>query len=218
MGSAEAREKLPKARTESTIDIVIAGEVHSKPFDSSCALCLSPWLSQIDHQLAQGLPYGTVIEFLGARRARRPKPTEVHRHIEHLALPHQQMRRELEQAARERGADVAGDQSLPVFTDAMDAILRLGYERIASGELTVTGHELIAVMRLKAQLEATASKAVDSQLWQTAFTELVEIAKRHLGAKWSDFVKEVYASEAVAAVSGYQQAAPPAVTQGPVSA
>lgn len=210
-------KSVPKGRTESTVDIVIGDQVHSKPFDPSCGLCLSPWLSQIDHQLAQGVPYGTIIEFLGARRARRPKPAEVHRHIEHLALPHQQMRRELEEAARERGADVEGTSSLATSSDAMDAMIRIGYERIASGELTISGHELIAVMRLKAQLEANASATADSQLWQAAFTELVEIAKRHLGTKWPDFVKDVYASEAVAAVSGYQ-VAPAAVAQGPVSA
>ena len=208
---------MSKGKTDSTIDIVIGGEVHSKPYDTSCALCLSPWLSQIDHQLAQGVPYGVIIEFLSARRCRRPKPTEVHRHIDHLALPHQQMRRQLEEAARERGADLEGGTSLATAEDAIDAMIRMGYERIAAGELVVTGHELIAVMRLKAQLDANASAPADADRWLAAFTELVEIAKKHLGPKWQDFVKDVYASEAVAAVSGYQ-AAPAAVAQGPVSA
>jgi sugar phosphate isomerase/epimerase len=132
-------------------------------------------------------------------------------------MPHLQMRRQLEEAAAERGASMEDGTSLATADDAIAAMIRIGYERIASGELTITGHELIAVMRLRAQLDANATATADAQLWQAAFTELVEIAKRHLGPKWSDFVKEVYASEAIAAVSGYQ-VAPAAVAQGPVSA
>jgi hypothetical protein len=74
----------------------------------------------------------------------------------------------------------------------LQAMIQRGYERLASGEMIITGKDLLGALRLQAQFETAQRGLPDDQAWQDAVVTLVEAAKEQLGPeRFSDFLAEV---------------------------
>jgi hypothetical protein len=191
--------------------VLIGGVAFDKPWDQSCAACRSPWLAHIDSALAEGYSLRQVGKLLAGRRPAVPNETVLRAHIQHLAGPHLKARLAFEEAAQSRGDDTSSTSAR--MEDALAAIIREGTERLVHGELDVGAREMIAAMRLTAQIERSREgEGVEASAWQAAFMEFFEIVRKHLGhAQWKAFVTDVYASPAIRAVL----AEPQELTGGP---
>lgn len=192
-------------RTDLTRRVVIGDREYDKPWDPSCGACRSPWLGVIDAALAEGYSLRQVRQLLSGRHPAVPNDVILRAHIEHLAEPHRKMRLDFEEAAEARGEDPATASA--GLDDALRALIRQGTERLAAGELEIGPKDMIAAMRLQAQLtREREGEGVEASVWQAAFMEFCEIARRHLGhAQWKQFVNDVYASPAIRAALGDQQ-------------
>jgi hypothetical protein len=190
--------------------VVIGGREYDKPWDPACGACRSPWLSHIDSALAEGYSLRQIHKLLAGRRPAVPNETILRSHVQHLAEPHLKARLAFEEAAEHRGEDTATAGAR--MEDALAAIIRQGSEQLAHGDLEIGAKDMIAAMRLVAQLErAREGEGIEASAWQAAFMEFFEIVRRHLGhAQWKAFVTDVYASPAIRAVL----ADPQALTEG----
>lgn len=180
--------------------VVIGGQEFDKPWDPSCGACRSPWLAQIDQALAEGYAYAQVRKLLSGLRPAAPNNEILRRHIAHLAEPHRRARLAFEQAAAERGDDTttAGAR----LSDALQAVVRVGGERLATGELDIQARDMLKATQLLIQLQRSeAAEGVEASAWQAAFMEFFEIVRKHLTPeKWRAFVTDVYASPVIRTV------------------
>lgn len=193
--------------------VVIGGQEHDKPWDPTCGACRSPWLAQIDVMLAEGYALDQIRKHLAGVRPAPPNNEILRGHIAHLAAPHRKARMAFEEAAAQRGEDTARDGAqLP---DALRNVVRLGAERLATGELDIQPRDMLSAAKLLVQLErAQAAEGVEASAWQAAFMEFFEIVRKHLtSSQWSAFVTEVYDSPAIRAVLTGPS---PALPGGPV--
>lgn len=188
--------------------VVIGGREFDKPWDPACGACRSPWLGHIDSALAEGYSLRQVSKLLAGRRPAVPNETILRSHIQHLAEPHRKARLAFEEAAEARGDDTALTPAR--LEDALDAIIRQGREQLAHGELEVGAKDMIAAMRLVAQMErARDGEGVEASAWQAAFMEFFELVRRHLDYKqWKAFVQDVYDSPSIRAVLSEQPGLP----------
>jgi hypothetical protein len=85
------------------------------------------------------------------------------------------------------GFEVASNPAL------LQAIIQRGYERLASGEITLSSRDLVAALRLHAHLEALAHRSEpDASEWQNAMVEILSTARKHLGSdRFRDFLADV---------------------------
>lgn len=180
--------------------VVIGGREYDKPWDPTCGACRSPWLVTIDSALAEGYSLAGVRRLLAGRRPAVPNDTILRAHIDHLAEPHRRARLAFEEAAEARGDNTATASAR--MDDALAAIVRQGTKQLAHGELEVGAREMLAAMKLQAQLErAREGEGVEASAWQAAFMSFFEIVRKHLGYEaWKAFVEEVYASPEIRAV------------------
>lgn len=190
---------MPTSR-QLTRRVVIGGREYDKPWEPSCGACRSPWLRDIDSALAEGYSLRQVARLLEGRRPAVPNDVILRAHIPHLAEPHLKARLEFEAAAEARGDDTATMSA--TMEDALREIVRRGTEQLAHGELDIGARDMIAAMRLHAQLErAREGEGVEASRWQAAFMEFFEIVRRRLTHdQWKAFVADVYASPAIRAV------------------
>ena len=97
--------------------------------------------------------------------------------------------------------------ALPLFEMAsnsilLQAIIQRGYERLASGEITITSRDLLAALRLHAQFEALRRDQPGDRAWQDAMVTLLDAAKQHLGPeRFRDFLADVRNRPAFRALS-----------------
>lgn len=180
--------------------VVIGGKEYDKPFDQQCGACRSPWMVHIDAALAEGYSIRQVSRLLSGRRPAVPNEVILRAHVAHLAEPHRKARLAFEEAAEARGDDTT---SVPArMEDALMAIVRQGNQQLVHGELEVSARDMVAAMRLQAQIDrAREGEGVEASAWQAAFMEFFEIARRTMSRdQWKAFVSEAYASPAIRAV------------------
>lgn len=189
--------------------VVIGGREYEKPWDVQCGACRSPWLVTIDECLAEGYSLAGIRRLLAGRHPAVPNDVILRAHIAHLAEPHRKARIAFEEAASARGDDTATAASR--MDDALAAIITQGRRQLAHGELEVGAREMLAAMKLQAQLDrAREGEGVEASAWQAAFMQFFEIVRRHLGyEQWKSFVEEVYASPEIRAVLADSQPAVP---------
>jgi hypothetical protein len=199
----------PERKQDSLLTILIGGEPFEKPFLASCPVCQSPWMLQVDHWLAAGYPFSDIQDRLKARRARVPADAQLRAHIPHLAPPHQ--------AARERLA-AAGSLDAPdggSLSALNRMLLQRATEALAAGEeaMRPSMRDLLRALQLQLKIEEWEEHrghATDEE-WRAAFTEFFGLARQHLGDRFSGFLRDVYASQAISAMTG--RPASPAVLQ-----
>jgi hypothetical protein len=180
--------------------VIIGGREYEKPWDPACGACRSPWLITIDSALAEGYSIRSVRKLLAGRKPAVPNEVILRGHIDHLADPHRKTRLAFEEAAAARGDDTTSVSARA--DDALAAIISRGNELLAHGELDVGARDLLAAMKLQAQLiREREGEGVEASAWQAAFMEFFEIVHRHLGhAQWKAFVSDVYESPVIRAV------------------
>lgn len=193
--------------------VVIGGIEHDKPWDPSCGACRSPWLQSIDTMLAEGYALTSVRKHLASIKPACPNIEILRSHIPHLAEPHRKARLAFEAAATARGEDTAHDGAN--LTDVLQAVVRVGGERLALGELDIQPRDMLKATQLLIQLErAQAAEGVEGSAWQAAFMEFFEIVRKHLTQpQWRAFVTDVYASPAIRAVLADQAPSIPGAAQ-----
>jgi hypothetical protein len=180
--------------------VVIGGREYDKPYSQQCGACRSPWMVHIDAALAEGYSIRQVSRLLSGRRPAVPNEVILREHIAHLAEPHRKARLAFEEAAEARGDDTTSTSAR--MEDALAAIIRQGNQQLAHGELEVSAKDMVAAMRLQAQLDrAREGEGVEASAWQAAFIAFFSIVRKHLShAQWNAFVAEVYASPEIRAV------------------
>jgi hypothetical protein len=180
--------------------VVIGGQAHDKPWDPLCPACRSPHLRSIDSALAEGYSLRQVRRLLAGLSPAVPEEESLRAHVAHLAEPHRKARLALEEAAAARGDDTAVTSARP--QDALAAIIARGTERLVHGEGDVAPRDMVAAMRLLAQLERDRKgEGVEASAWQGAFMSFFAIVRRHLSpAQWKAFTADVYASPEIRAV------------------
>ena len=191
------------------VSIVIGGESYDKPFDPSCPVCMSPFMIQADSFLAYGWPAGRILRYLGTlERQHGITQEDLGRHVDHLAAPHYQARLDYE-------ASAARSVSPDGFTPDLDSLLRLvlqrAYERITDSSRDVSVRDAVALAKLKREIErdqAADSHAASAEQYQAALTQLLWIARKHLGGSWAAFAADVRSDELIAAATGGQMAEP----------
>lgn len=180
--------------------VVIGGREHDKPYDPQCGACRSPWMVHIDAALAEGYSIRQVSRLLSGRRPAVPNEVILRAHIGHLAEPHRKARLAFEEAAEARGDDTTLVSA--TMEDALAAIVRQGTGQLVHGELDVSARDMIAAMRLQAQIDrARDGEGVEASAWQAAFMEFFEVVRRHMTpVQWKAFVNDAYSSPAIRAV------------------
>jgi hypothetical protein len=193
--------------------VVIGGREYDKPWDPSCGACRSPWLPSIDSCLAEGYSMRMIRKLLANLKPAVPNEIILRSHIAHLAEPHRKQRLAFEAAADARGEST--DTTSARMEDALAAIIGRGSELLAHGELEVGAREMLAAMKLQAQLtREREGEGVEASAWQAAFMAFFEIIRRHLtGPQWRAFVTDVYASPEIRAVLAESTAALPGGTE-----
>ena len=191
---------MPTSKAPPSRRVVIGGREYDKPWDPACGACRSPWLMDIDSALAEGYSLRAIGRLLEGRRPAVPNEVILRAHVPHLAGPHLKARLEFEAAAEARGDDTSTTSARA--EDALREIIRRGAEQLAHGELDVAARDMIAAMRLQAQLDrAREGEGVEASQWQGAFMEFFEIVRRHLTpGQWKAFVADVHGSPAIRAV------------------
>lgn len=181
-----------------TVTTIIGDIPYDKPFDRSCPVCVSPALAKIDALLAYGWTYERIRAYTAGLGFLRPAPGELNAHIAHLAAPHAEARRQLEEAAAERGASVT-DGSVPVDPDALGRLaLNRAYQRIQDGA-EVSVRDVTAILKLARDLERDESgreAATEIERLEKALRAVLWIARRHMTpAKWREFVGDLRDSD-----------------------
>lgn len=189
--------------------VVIGGQPYDKPWDPHCPACRSPWLAQIDAMLAEGYSLTRVRKHLAGLRPAPPNAEVLRTHIPHLADPHRQARLAYEDAAQARGDDTTSTSAK--MTDALQAVIRVGSQRLAAGELDIGARDMLSAVKIQVQLDrAQAGEGVESSAWQAAFLEFFELVQKRLTpGQWQEFVADVYDSPAIRSVLAGQAPAIP---------
>ena len=187
--------------------VLIGGREYPKPFDHTCPVCRSPWLISIDEMLAEGYSYSAIRKMLAGRRPASPREHHIAAHLPHLAEPHRKMRADVE-------ASAAGEEplSLAGLPEVTRAVISRGFQELAAGRLEVTSRDLVAALRLQAQLDRSDAGGLDANAWQSAFLEFFALVRKHMNAaQWQAFTAEVYDSPAIRSVLAGSS---PALPQG----
>jgi hypothetical protein len=182
--------------------VMIGEQAFEKPFDATCGACRSPYGTDIDQALAEGYSYKMIRSMFAGRKPACPNAVILQMHVTrgHLAGPHLKARLSFEQAAATRGDDPA--QTSAGIEDMLGALMRHGAGLLSTGMLEVRASDMVAAARLQAQLDrARDGEGVEASVWQAAFMNFFEIARRHMShEQWKRFVADAYGSPEIRAV------------------
>ena len=188
-----------------TIRIRIGDREHDKPWHPSCPACTSPVLLQLDTLLSYGWTYARISDYT---RSMKPAGVRVisagalRAHVPHLAAPHLEARRQLEEDVTARGASVDEGSSPVAPADLARLAVRRAYQALQDGgEANI--RDAVAILRLQLEIdrhEVARQLAGSAEQWQAATRELLWIARKHLGTRWPDFVADLRSSETLRAI------------------
>lgn len=186
----------------SVIAISIGGAEYEKPHDRSCPVCMSPLLLTVDTLLSYGWTYERIRGYMRSHNAIAASAAELQAHVAHLAAPHAEARRQLEEAVAGRGQSMA-DGSVPVNpADLAQLALNRAYQGIQSGT-EVSVRDAAGILKLAREIardQADTAAAASAAQWEAALRELLWIARRHLGPSWRAFMNDLRGSETLLAI------------------
>jgi hypothetical protein len=182
--------------------IVVGGRQYEKPYDPRCAACASSAMMHIDSFLAYGWSFARIQRYLKELGAPDLSPDELKRHVPHLAAPHYQARLDYEEGVASAGLDpaVAG----PDVASLLRLTLQRAYERVTDGTAEVGPREVVALAKLKREIErefAEGATQASAEQWQAAMVQLLWICRKYLGKNWAAFAADVRADETIAAAT-----------------
>lgn len=188
------------------VSIRIGNREYAKPYDGSCPVCTSPVLLQVDTFLSYGWTYERIRDYMGSMRSAGVRVASVpalRHHVSHLAAPHAEARRQLEEDAAARGTGLDSGSSPVEAADLARLTLQRAYEGLADGDAEVSVRDAVMILRLKREIDrdeqARAAQGSVEQ-WQAAMTELLWVARKHLGSHWAAFAADVRGSETLRAI------------------
>jgi hypothetical protein len=190
---------------KATVAIRIGQREYDKPYDRTCPVCTSPVLLQVDTFLSYGWTYERIRDYMASMRPAGVKVAPVaalRRHVGHLAAPHAEARRQLEEDVTARGQALDGGSSPVDPADLARLTLQRAYQALADGADTNI-RDAVAILRLQREYDrdAQARQAQGSvEQWQAAVTELLWICRKHLGPNWAAFVADVRESDTLRAI------------------
>ncbi len=189
-----------------TVSIRIGTREYDKPYDSSCPVCTSPVLLQVDTYLSYGWTYERIRDYMGSMRSagvRVASVSALRRHISHLAAPHAEARRQLEEDAAARGMSLDGGSSPVDPADLARLALQRAYQALQDGSAETSVRDAVAILRLKREIDKdeNARQAQGTvEEWQRAMQELLWLCRKHLGPKWAAFAADVRGSDTLLAL------------------
>jgi hypothetical protein len=187
------------------IRIRVGAREYDKPYYQDCPACVSPVLTQLDTLLAYGWSYERVLGYLRNLRVpglARVTPEALAAHVEHLAPPHAESRRQLEADAAARGTPLADGPVPVVLADAAKLATQQMYAAMQDGDSSMI-RDTVALLRLQRDVEKDARGAElagTAEQWQAAVREMLWVARKHLGPHWAAFVADLRASEVLRAI------------------
>jgi hypothetical protein len=189
-----------------TVAIRICAREYDKPYDPACPVCISPVLLQVDTLLSYGWTYERVRDYMGSMRpagVRVASAKALHAHVAHLAAPHAEARRQLEEDVSARGASMDGGSSPVSAADLTRLTLQKAYQNLQDGGSEASVRDAATMLKLIRDLERDdQARQLQGSIeqWQAAMTELLWIARKHLGTHWAAFAADVRSSETLKAI------------------
>jgi hypothetical protein len=187
------------------VSIRIGGREYDKPYDPSCPVCASPVLLQVDSFLSYGWTYERIRDYMASMRpagVRVASVAALRRHVAHLAAPHAETRRQLEEDVAARDSSMDGGSSPVEIADLARLTVQRAYEGLQDGDDSLMRHA-VAVTRLRREIDkdeqARQTQGTIEQ-WQSAMTEVLWIARKHLGGHWAAFAADIRSSEKLRAI------------------
>jgi hypothetical protein len=169
------------------------GAAVEAPFDPACGACRSPWITDIDRYLSEGLTFSAIRRLMASHHEPRcPNGEILRRHVMHLAPRQRDMRLQLEDPGR----------SLVDAGTAVDEVVQLGYRRLAAGDMELTGSDWMRALQLQAKFARDSAAIASSEQWQAAFMAFFEAVRKFMPPdQWPAFQRACMMSPEIRAVS-----------------
>jgi hypothetical protein len=191
-----------------TVTIRIGAREYDKPYDPACPVCTCPVLLQVDTFLSYGWTYERIRDYMASMRVAGVRVASVaalKRHVAHLAAPHAEARRQLEEDAAARGTDTDSGSSPVDPADLARLTLQRAYAALADGseDAGAQVRDAVAVLRLQREIDKDAQARQMQgtvEQWQRALQEVLWLARKHMGPNWAAFAADIRGNETLLAI------------------
>ncbi len=211
------KELLPGSK--SIVQIRIGNRDYSMVRHTRCAVCMHPGRYAIEEKILLNFGYPAIVRFVSEVEHRNddgevvewPALTRMqlinHREKGHIGLNSEMIRELAERRARDQGIDL--ENHMGQFVDhvvASDIILERGMERLIKGEIQPDVKDVLAVTKLKQELEATNKQYASLEQMQDLIVVYFSTVKRIVGEeKWKAIMKEIQNHPAVIRIQQQRQ-------------
>lgn len=188
----------------SLVQVQIGNARYAARYSPVCNVCNHPARMEIEHQLLRGLSYRKIamayseVEYetqggvlmLPKIGAIAVKNHYMKGHLPVDAAVHRQL---VEDRAREVGSRY--EEMATEFLDsyvAAKAVLRKGYDRLVSGEITPDVKETLAAAKMVQEIEDGARTNLDAEAWSQAMTVYFQTAQEIMSDEmWRSFTSRL---------------------------
>jgi hypothetical protein len=188
----------------SLVQVQIGNVRYNARYHPNCNVCNHPARMEIEHQLLRGLSYRKIaatyseVEYESQGRVLTlPKigPVAIKNHYTRGHLPvdtavHRQL---VEERAREVGSRY--EEMATEFLDsyvAAKTILRKGYDRLVSGEITPDVKETLAAAKMVQEIEDGSKTNLDAEAWSQAMMVYFQTAQELMPEDmWRKFTSQL---------------------------
>lgn len=91
--------------------------------------------------------------------------------------------------------------AVPTVGDVAALALRRAYERLESGA-TVSVQDVVALLKLAREVERDSAGAGSAARWERTLSEVLWVARRHLGDQWPAFAADIRGSDVLSFLHG----------------
>jgi hypothetical protein len=178
-----ARDATPP---HSVVMVEVNGQQYPMRSERKCKTCQSPYRLEIEKMICAGSSYLSVVSALEGRKSGRlghPTSENLRHHIEkqHMPLGKTMVHALVRERSNELGRDMETYGSTLVdYVAANRAVIQLGMEGIASGELKPNISEMLAAIRMEHTVQQSLGDGLDAQAWQDAMLIYMEVAQRFI--------------------------------------
>lgn len=191
---------------QSTVAIRVGDREYDKPYDPACPVCASPVMLQVDTLLSYGWTYERIRDYMGSMRpagVRVASVSALRRHIAHLAAPHAEARRQLEEDAAARGMSTDSGSSPVSTADLARLTLQKAYQNLQDNGSEASVRDAALMLKLQREIdrdEQARQAQGDVEQWRRAVQELLWLCRKHLGPNWAAFAADVRGNETLLAL------------------
>jgi hypothetical protein len=91
--------------------------------------------------------------------------------------------------------------AVPTVGDVAALALRRAYERLESGA-TISVQDVVALLKLAREVERDSAGAGSAARWERTLSEVLWVARRHLGDQWPAFAADIRGSDVLSFLHG----------------